>query len=80
MRASDGSSFEVADVMPDSPASKVGLKVGERILKVDQTDAAVLTVSTFREWLEKERGTKIDLEVQGEDGVHEVALVLEDLL
>jgi hypothetical protein len=79
MRASDGSSFEVADVMPDSPASKVGLKVGERILKVDQTDAAVLTVSTFREWLEKERGTKIDLEVQGEDGVHEVALVLEDL-
>jgi PDZ domain-containing protein len=80
MRASDGSAFEVADVMPDSPASKVGLKVGERILKVDQTDASAFTVATMRERLEKAPGTKIDLEVQGEDGVHEVVLVLEELL
>jgi hypothetical protein len=80
MRASDGSAFEVADVIPDSPASKVGLKVGERILKVDQTDAAAFTVATLRERLEKEPGTKIDLEVQGADGVREVVLVLEDVL
>jgi PDZ domain/Aspartyl protease len=80
MRASDGSAFEVADVIPDSPASKVGLKVGERILKVDQIDTSALTVETLRERLEKEPGTKIDLEVQGEDGVREVVLVLEDLL
>jgi hypothetical protein len=80
MRASDGSAFEIADVISDSPASKVGLKVGERILKVDQTDASAFTVATLRERLEKEPGTKIDLEVQDEDGVHEVVLVLEELL
>jgi PDZ domain/Aspartyl protease len=80
MRASDAAAFEVADVIPDSPASKVGLKVGERILKVDQTDASAFTVATLRERLEKEPGTKVDLEVQNEDGVHEVVLVLEDLL
>jgi hypothetical protein len=34
----------------------------------------------MRERLEKEPGTKIDLEVQGENGVHDVVLVLEDLL
>ena len=79
MRASDGSAFEIADVIPDSPASKVGLKVGERILKVDRAEAAALTVSTFRERLAKEPGTTINLEIQGEDGVHEVVLVLEDL-
>jgi hypothetical protein len=80
MRASDGSAFEIADVMIESPASKVGLKVGERILKVDQTDASAFTVATLRERLEKEPGTKIDLEVQDEGGVHEVVLVLEELL
>jgi C-terminal processing protease CtpA/Prc len=80
MRASDGSAFEVADVIPDSPASKAGLKVGERILKVDQTDASAFTVATLRERLEKEPGAQIDLEVQGEDGVRNVVLVLEDLL
>lgn len=58
----------------------MGLKVGERILKVDQTSASALTVATLRERLEKEPGTKIDLEVQDEDGVHEVVLVLEELL
>jgi hypothetical protein len=80
MRASGGSAFEIADVIPDSPASKVGLKVGERILKVDQTDASVLTVAALREQLEKEPGTKIDLEVQDDEGVYEVVLVLEELL
>jgi hypothetical protein len=80
MRASNGSAFEVADVIADSPASKVGLKAGERILKVDRTDSSAFTVSTLRERLEKEPGTKIDLEVQDEDGVHEVVLVLEELL
>jgi C-terminal processing protease CtpA/Prc len=74
------SDVEVADVISDSPASKVGLKAGERILKVDQTDASAFTVTTLRERLEKEPGTKIDLEVQDEDGVHEVSLVLEELL
>jgi C-terminal processing protease CtpA/Prc len=80
MRASDGSAFEIADVIPDSPASKVGLKVGERILKVDRTDAAAFTVATLRERFEKEPGTKIDLEVQDDESVHEVVLVLEELL
>jgi S1-C subfamily serine protease len=80
MRASDGSAFEVADVIADSPASKVGLKVGERILKVDQTDASAFTVASLRERLEKEPGTKIDLEVQDDEGVRKVVLVLEELL
>jgi hypothetical protein len=80
MRASDSSAFEIADVIPDSPASKVGLKVGERILKVDQTDASAFTVATLRERLEKEPGTKVDLEVQDNEGVHQVVLVLEELL
>jgi hypothetical protein len=80
MRASNGSAFEIADVIPDSPASKAGLKVGERILKVDQTDASAFTVAALRQRLEGEPGTKIGLEVQNEEGVREVVLVLEDLL
>jgi hypothetical protein len=59
-----------------APASKVG----ERILKVDQTDASAFTVASLREQLEKQPGTKIYLEVQGEDRVRDVVLVLEDLL
>jgi PDZ domain/Aspartyl protease len=80
MRASDGSAFEVADVIADSPASRAGLKVGERILKVDQTDASAFTVASLRERLEKEPGTKIDLEVQDDEGVRKLVLVLEELL
>jgi C-terminal processing protease CtpA/Prc len=80
VRANDGSAVEIADVIPDRPVSKVGLKVGERILKVDRTDASVLTVAALREQLEKEPGTKIDLEVQDDEGVHEVVLALEELL
>jgi hypothetical protein len=80
MRANDGSAFEIADVIPASPASKAGLKVGERLLKVDQTDASAFTVTALRQRLEGEPGTKIGLEVQNEEGVREVVLVLEDLL
>jgi hypothetical protein len=47
---------------------------------VDQTDASAFTVATLRERLEKEPGAQIDLEVQGQDGVRNVVLVLEDLL
>jgi len=47
---------------------------------VDQTDASAFTVATLREQLEKEPGTKIDLEVQDNEGVHEIVLVLEELL
>jgi hypothetical protein len=79
MRADDDSAFEISDVVPDSPASKAGLQAGEKILKADQTPASALTVATLRKRLEKEPGTKIDLEIQGEDGTRTVELVLEDL-
>jgi PDZ domain/Aspartyl protease len=79
MRADGNSAFEIADVVPDSPSSKAGLKVGERILKVDQVAASALTFTALRERLQKEPGTKIDLEVEGEDGMRAVVLVLEDL-
>jgi predicted metalloprotease with PDZ domain len=79
MRTTDGSAFEIADVVSDSPASKAGLKVGEKILRVNQADATAFTVATLRQQLEKEPGTNIDLEVQGEDGIRTVVLVLEDL-
>jgi PDZ domain-containing protein len=79
MRITDRSAFEIADVVSDSPASKAGLRVGEKILKVNQADAAAFTVATLRQQLEKEPGTNVDLEVQGEDGIRTVVLVLEDL-
>jgi C-terminal processing protease CtpA/Prc len=80
MRANDGPAFEIADVIPDSPASKADLKVGERLLKVDQADASAFTVAALRQQFEGEPGTKISLEVQNEEGVRKVVLVLEDLL
>jgi hypothetical protein len=79
MRALEGSAFEIADVIPDSPASNAGLKVGERILKVEGVEASALTVGSLRERLEQEPGSKVTLEVQAEDGARTVALVLEDL-
>ena len=59
----DNSAFEIGDVVPDSPLSKAGVKVGERILKADHVAASVLRVTALRERPQREPGTKIALEV-----------------
>jgi len=55
----------VQDVIQGGPASKVGMKTGDKIIKVDTTDISQgkLTEATVRSLLRGKRGTTVNLEI-----------------
>jgi hypothetical protein len=79
MRSGGNSAFEIFHIVEDSPAAKAGLKVGEKILSVGKVAASTLTMESVRERLKKKPGTRIHLEVEGENETRGAVLVLEDL-
>lgn len=57
----------VIEIFEDSPADKAGLKVGDRILEVGDTDVSSYTLSELSALLVGDEGTKIRVVVQRED-------------
>nr|WP_236465539.1 aspartyl protease family protein [Flavobacterium sp. WG47]MCF6133533.1 aspartyl protease family protein [Flavobacterium sp. WG47] len=56
--------FRIASVRKDSEAEKAGVKVGDRILRVNQHSAHGYTIEMINDLLKSEEGKTIDLEVE----------------
>ena len=56
--------FKIASVRVDSEAEKVGLKVGDRILKINRQTGHWLTIEMINELLKSEEGKIIEIEVE----------------
>ena len=56
--------FKIASVRVDSEAEKVGLKVGDRILKINRQTGHWLTIEMINELLKSEEGKTIEIEVE----------------
>lgn len=78
LTADGGEGFAVADVVPASPASKAGIRAGERVLAIDGTQAVALGLAALRERLKAAPGTVLTLTVAGKAGTRQVALTLAD--
>lgn len=56
--------FRIASVRVDSEAEKAGLKVGDRILKINHQSASGFTIQTINELLKSEEGRTIQIEIE----------------
>ena len=78
-RSGDG--FVVIDVTAGGPAAEAGIKVGDRIVKLDGQSASELRLGATRSKFRSEPvGTKVKLLVQSDGREREVVLVLRDLI
>jgi hypothetical protein len=48
-----GSAYEVDVVLPETPASRAGLRVGDRLLTIDGIQTTSLTLEELRDWLSR---------------------------
>jgi hypothetical protein len=76
-RAPSGA-IEIADVTSDSPAAKLGLVVGDKILSIDGKSAAQIPLPALRETFKGPIGTRFQLRVKTASGDKDVTLVLAD--
>jgi hypothetical protein len=72
--------FEITDVVKDSPAAQAGLVTGDKITAIDGTAASSLDNAALRERLKAAPGTVVKLTVEGPAGPREVAITLADLV
>jgi hypothetical protein len=78
INAADGC-FEIADVTPNGPAAIAGLKVGQRIEKVDGLPANLIQLSDLRLRLRTDPpGTTVTLSVRLAGSAASVAITLRD--
>jgi len=78
MRDPDGAA-EIADVTPGSGAGAAGLKTGERIVAIDGTSAASISLGDLRDRLKGSPGTKVILSVVHDgDAATDVVVMLND--
>ena len=79
-RAADGRSFEVYDVVASGPAAEAGLKVGDRVVRVDGRSVESLLLINTRNELKDARRKSVRLTVQDDTGTREVVVKLRDLV
>lgn len=58
-----GTSLEIEYVVPDTPADKAGLSAGDKILKINNIDAATLTQKQAIDYIKGPKGTKVRLTI-----------------
>jgi hypothetical protein len=72
--------FRVASVRTDSEAEKSGLKVGDKILRINHQQSNGLTMQTINEMLKSEEGKTIDLEVERSGKVYKFQFRLKKII
>jgi len=72
--------YTVASLVPDSPAAKVGMKVGDRLVAVNNTSVGFLTLSGIIRRFEGKAGKKIKIRYERDGNYTVVEFKLEDLI
>lgn len=67
------SKIQVSEILPDSPASTMGLQVGDEIVKAQSAELQFTTVKSFQEYVATQKGQQIKLKVKRGDQILEVA-------
>jgi C-terminal processing protease CtpA/Prc len=69
--------YSIGQIRPDSPAERVGLKKGDRLIKINGHEASNYTLQQLMGRFFDEEGTKLRLEVERIGIKISVILVLE---
>lgn len=72
--------FRVASVRKDSEAEKAGIKVGDRILKINGHTAHGFTIEMINDLLKSEEGKTIEMEVEREAKTHKIKFQLKKMI
>ena len=68
MKADEGKGMLLVNVLPESPASSAGLKKGDHILAIDNTDIRKSSIDEAANMLKGHSGSRVRLKVAHEDG------------
>ena len=76
-----GEPLEVVSPFIGSPASKAGMKIGDKVIKVDNKDIIALTSTDAVKLLKGEKGTKVVLDVirEGTKGTFKVEIIRDEI-
>lgn len=72
--------FKIASVRTDSEAEKAGLKVGDRILKINHQTSHGFTIEMMNELLKSEEGKTIEMEVERDNKTYKVKFQLKKII
>ena len=72
--------FKIASVRVDSEADKAGLKVGDRILKINHEIAHGYTIEMINELLRSEEGKTIEIEVERDSKTYKFKFQLKKII
>lgn len=72
--------FKVASVRVDSEAEKAGIKVGDRILKINHQIAHGYTIARINELLKSEEGKTIEMEVERNNKIYKFKFQLKNII
>ncbi|WP_240773404.1 aspartyl protease family protein [Pontibacter sp. SGAir0037] len=70
--------YYISHVVAESPASKLGIKVGDQLLSIDGKDCMELDINQLLEVLESRPGKKLKLKMRREHIPYHLDLVLQD--
>ncbi|MCC7466532.1 MAG: PDZ domain-containing protein, partial [Saprospiraceae bacterium] len=72
--------FTVLNVLPGSPADEVGIKAGDRILRIGFWAAGMRTLEELQQLLKQKPGKKVKVTVKRDGQVMKKQIVLRDLI
>jgi hypothetical protein len=72
--------FEIYSIRENSPAAKIGLKVGDKIVKLNSTNSKYLNIQFITNLFQSEDGKQISISVERQGKILEFKFRLEKLL
>ena len=72
--------FQVASVVPDSPAERAGLKVKDKLLRINGTPSVFLSLGNLQRKLKRREGKRITMVYEREGKRYKTSFELEKLL
>ena len=72
--------FKIASVRPESEAEAAGLKVGDRVLKINSQIAHGFTIERINELLKSEEGKSIEMEIERDTKTYKFKFELKKII